>query len=78
MEAVCVTEDKSLGLVPPNTRKGDGICFIKGLQAPFVLSEKNGRGKQGGSLYELVGCCYIDDLMSAKRKNLEWEWHALE
>ena len=48
------TETNQLGLFPYDTRKGDNICLLSGIQIPFVLRRTDHPGS-----YKLIGACYI-------------------
>ncbi|RDW82330.1 hypothetical protein BP6252_03442 [Coleophoma cylindrospora] len=47
------TELGYLGMAPPQTRKGDKLCFIRGCSMPVVLRGDSTTG------YEVIGCCSI-------------------
>ncbi|KAH7371571.1 heterokaryon incompatibility protein-domain-containing protein [Pyrenochaeta sp. MPI-SDFR-AT-0127] len=53
----CVTNNGSLAWVPMGTKLGDHICFLAGCAVPFVI-------RSVGTSYELLGDCYLHDMMS--------------
>ncbi|KAI1083354.1 heterokaryon incompatibility protein-domain-containing protein [Whalleya microplaca] len=62
MEMTCcgrrffITDKGSMGLAPPQGRKGDELVFLPGGRYPFVLRTRD------DSTYELVGDCFLYDL----------------
>jgi hypothetical protein len=74
----CVTGKGHFCTVPPRTREGDSIYFLKGLQSPCTLREKDNLCENSVVHYELVGSCYIDGMMDGNRVGLEWKEHILE
>lgn len=68
------TKHQRLVLLPPKTKKGDVICILYGCSVPVVLTktEMTTRGISRGLIQEtggqpiwnLVGECYMDGMMS--------------
>ncbi|KAJ8111614.1 hypothetical protein OPT61_g5836 [Boeremia exigua] len=54
-----------VGLGPANTRIGDQICVLGGGKTPFVIRRRvdNQTRRDDQNEYELIGDCYIQDLM---------------
>jgi len=54
-----VTSFGYLGLAPPQTRRGDRICFLRGCSVPVVL---RGDSKVG---HKVVGFCFLRSRIEA-------------
>jgi hypothetical protein len=74
----CVTGEGHFAIVPPRTTEGDSIYFLRGLQSPFILREKDNLGENSVAHYEMVGSCYVDGMMDENRDGLVWEEYILE
>lgn len=57
-----ITSRNDMALVPAETQVGDIICISEGARIPFVIREKS-VAHDGQCLYELVGECYVHELM---------------
>ena len=53
-------------LVPKDTQKGDIIVIIKGCQFPYVLRPVPGEDGQDSNTYNIIGGCYVDDIMDGE------------
>jgi len=73
-----VTGEGHFAIVPPRTTEGDSIYFLRGLQSPFILREKDNLGENSVAHYEMVGSCYVDGMMDENRDGLVWEEYILE
>jgi hypothetical protein len=56
----CVTAHGLMGDVTPPARVGDYIAILSGVKLPFALRRS---GASRDNCYELLGSCYIDNLM---------------
>ena len=43
----------AMALVPPLTKDGDVVCYLKCALVPFVLRQKK------NAVWELIGSCYV-------------------
>ncbi|KAK4113027.1 hypothetical protein N656DRAFT_778543 [Canariomyces notabilis] len=57
-----------MALVPPGSRPGDTICYIRDTSVPFVIRPAAGKG-----YYELVGSCYVHGVEDECTKDEGWE-----
>jgi hypothetical protein len=48
-----ITASGAMALVPPLTKEGDVVCYIKCALVPFVLRRKD------ETLWKLIGTCYV-------------------
>jgi hypothetical protein len=67
--AFCVTDNGSVGLVPPKTASGDLVFILEGTGAPFIMRKAWGKVEVGGistPCYQLVGECYIHGIMDGE------------
>jgi hypothetical protein len=64
---VCVSKEGYIGLVPSGTKVGDVIWEFLGAPTPYVLrQETSGKGqgtKVEKCVYQVVGECYVDEMM---------------
>jgi hypothetical protein len=58
-----ITKNGYLGLAPSSASQGDVIAVLLGCRSPTVL-------RPSGSLYQVVGACYIHDI--TKGDVMEW------
>jgi hypothetical protein len=68
---VGATYTRRLALLPGDAAAGDKICIIKGVRVPFVIRPRSGDG-----LYELVGSCYLHEMMDGQAlevENFRWD-----
>ena len=56
-----VTEKRYLGLYPRGANVGDQVCVFIGVCVPFVIRKLGGRNE-----YQLVGECYVHDIMDGQ------------
>ncbi|TGO08957.1 hypothetical protein BTUL_0184g00040 [Botrytis tulipae] len=59
-QRLLVTESGYIGYVPNETRRGDTICILYGMDVPVVL-----RQNQDGT-FELIGPCYVHGVMEGE------------
>ncbi|KAG0649579.1 Heterokaryon incompatibility [Hyphodiscus hymeniophilus] len=57
----CVSRKGFMGMVPPGTREGDLVAILAGAKTPYVL-----RKEEKGEAYQLVGECYMDEMMDGE------------
>jgi hypothetical protein len=62
-----IVSGPNIGLGPADTQVGDELFFLKGGKTPFVLRKTSAEPELYGPKYELVGDCYIQDLMDTGR-----------
>ena len=66
----CVTKGGYIGLVPPRSKVGDEIWIFLGAPTPYVLRRKTSNNVQerpfGELTFELVGECYVDEMMDGE------------
>ena len=60
-----VTEKGYLGLYPRGANIGDQVCVFIGACVPFVI-----RKLGGGNEYQLVGECYVHDIMDGEAESM--------
>jgi hypothetical protein len=67
-----IVGDNYIGLGPANTKVGDELFFIEGGKTPFVLRS---RSQCRQMKYEIVGDCYVQDMMDngAAKSMSEWK-----
>ncbi|KAH7376795.1 heterokaryon incompatibility protein-domain-containing protein [Plectosphaerella cucumerina] len=53
-KSLCILESGRMAMVPPGSRQGDAVLYIRGQRIPFVM-RKTGMDDS----YELVGGCYV-------------------
>ena len=51
-----MSKDRHIGIGPRDVQVGDCLVFLEGGQVPYILQQKE-------ETYELVGDCYIHNLM---------------
>ncbi|XDG07703.1 hypothetical protein ABKA04_007318 [Annulohypoxylon sp. FPYF3050] len=66
-------EEMPLGLVPAGTIRGDLIYIVDGCSVPLVL-----RKIEDDSRYQLVGECYIDNMMDGRAVEGQIDWEPIE
>lgn len=52
-----------LTVLPGATKPDDVICILYGCSVPVVLRETSEKTTEGESMWELVGECYVCDMM---------------
>ncbi|KAF7919348.1 uncharacterized protein EAE97_011680 [Botrytis byssoidea] len=62
-QRLLVTASGYIGFVPNETKRGDKICILYGMDVPVVL-----RKNQDGT-YELIGPCYVHGVMEGELMN---------
>lgn len=70
----CVTEQGRMAIVPPQCRKNDIICVMKGARMPFILRKGKDMSRE---VHELVGSCYVHGLMECGQANTPERMYAL-
>lgn len=55
-----------MGIVPKCSERGDVVCVLFGAQVPFVMREVRDGQSNGGKRYQLVGECYLHDMMDGQ------------
>ncbi|KAH6683566.1 heterokaryon incompatibility protein-domain-containing protein [Plectosphaerella plurivora] len=53
-KSFCILESGRMAMVPPGSRRGDSVVYIRGQRMPFVV-----RPARQDGFYELVGGCYV-------------------
>jgi hypothetical protein len=61
-------ESGRMALVPPETRPGDTICYIRDTDVPFVI-----RSAEDKRHHELVGSCYVHGVADQCVREKGWE-----
>ncbi|KAI0897386.1 heterokaryon incompatibility protein-domain-containing protein [Annulohypoxylon nitens] len=69
-------EEKPLGLVPAETLPGDLIYIVDGCSVPLVLRTKEITPNR--TQYQLVGECYIDNMMDGRAMEYNTGWKKIE
>lgn len=69
------TTQESLGFVPVGTKVGDRIAILIGCSVPVVVRMIAEAGR--GSLWNLIGECYIDGLMDGESADIVQDRHLL-
>jgi hypothetical protein len=57
---------RRLALLPTETNKGDVIYVLYGYSVPVVLRKTNDRTTSGNDLWELIGECYVYEMMDGE------------
>ena len=55
-----------LALLPEQTKEGDTICILYGCSVPVVLRKTKDRTTSGDVLWELIGECYMYEMMDGE------------
>jgi hypothetical protein len=65
------THEGRLGLCHPNTKSGDEIWIMRGVQVPFVVRALEQTKPGGADSYSLIGDCFLQGTMDGEVAELE-------
>ncbi|KAI1387639.1 heterokaryon incompatibility protein-domain-containing protein [Hypoxylon trugodes] len=70
--------ERPLGLVPAMAEKGDSIYIVDGCSVPLVLRPKDQKADGTATYYELVGECYINNMMDGRAMGESPKWEDIK
>jgi hypothetical protein len=60
------TKHNRLALLPKAAESGDVICILYGCSVPVVLRKTTDRTTEGEIIWELIGECYMNEMMAGE------------